>query len=193
MSLNILLVSDQIIKDRTSIHSDIDPKLIYPDIKCAQDMYIHPKLGSALFNKLLNDIKNNSLSGDYKTLVDDYIIDTLMWYVLMELPTGISFQFWNKGVVRKQGENTELPSMDELVSLSNGFKIKAEFYGQRLINYLQQNAPTKFPEYLNPGSGIDDIRPENKAFTMPMWLDDCDCDNRTYEQKYQGNRPNCCD
>jgi len=110
------------IKERTSIHGNIDPKLIYPDIKVAQDMYIHPILGTALYNKLLSDINGSGPTGEYKTLIDKYIADTLIWYTLSELPQNISFQFWNKGVVRKQGENTELPSMSELIDLSNRYK-----------------------------------------------------------------------
>jgi hypothetical protein len=193
MSLNILLVSDTMIKDRTAIHGNIDPKLIYPDIKLAQDMYIHPLLGTALFNKLLADIDAGSLAGNYKTLVDNYIVDALMYYVLSELPTTIAYQFWNKGVLRKQGADTELPSFDELVSLQNKYKNRAEFYANRMRLYLRQNAPTMFTEYINPGSGVDDINPDCRGFTNPVFLggDGC-CDGRTFEEKYQGDKPNCC-
>lgn len=191
MSLDILMVSVTMIKDRTTIHGNLDPKLLYPDIKLAQDMYIHPLLGTALYDKILSDINGNSLTGDYKTLVDRYIVDCLIYYVLKDLVTSVSYQIWNKGVVRKSGENTELPSMSELVDISNGYKQKAEWYGERLRNYLRENAATKFTEYLNPGNGVDSIRPAHNSFSMPVYLDDDDCDNRSYEEKYQGNRPSC--
>jgi len=193
MSLNILIISDTIIKERTSIHGNIDPKLIYPDIKAAQDMYIHPILGSALYDKLLSDINGAGLTGVYKTLVDNYVVDTLIYYTLAELPTTIAYQFWNKGVVRKLGDDTELPSFDELISLQNKYKQRAEFYGNRLRLYLKQNAATSFPEYLNPGNGVDTINPENKTFTMPVYLGDACEGYKSYEEKYQGNKPNCCD
>jgi len=193
MSLNILIISDTIIKERTSIHGNIDPKLIYPDIKAAQDMYIHPILGSALYDKLLSDINGAGLTGVYKTLVDNYVVDTLIYYTLAELPTTIAYQFWNKGVVRKLGDDTELPSFDELISLQNKYKQRAEFYGNRLRLYLKQNAATSFPEYLNPGNGVDTINPENKTFTMPVYLGDACEGYKSYEEKYQGNKTNCCD
>lgn len=193
MSENILLVSDTMIKERTSIHGNIDPKLIYPDIKVAQDMYIHPILGSALYNKLLADVGANSVSGNYKTLLDKYIVDALIYYTLSDLPTTISYQFWNKGVVRKQGVDTDLPSMSELIDISNKYKNRAEFYANRMRLYLRQNAPTMFPEYINPGTKLDDMHPANKAFTLPVYLgDDYSC-GQTFEEKYQGNKPNCCD
>lgn len=184
MSADILMISDTMIKDRTAIHGNIDPKLIYPDIKVAQDMYIHPVLGTALYDKLLSDIAGSGPVGDYKILIDKYIVDALIFYTLSELPTTISYQFWNKGVVRKQGTDTELPSMSELIDLSNKYKNRAEFYANRLSAYLKQNAPSKYPEYLHPGSGHDDIHPSNKPFTMPVYLGDDD-DDYCYRQRYR--------
>lgn len=167
------------IKERTSIHGNIDPKLIYPDIKVAQDMYILPVLGTALYDKiqrLIADgtITSNAANAEYKTLIDKYIVDALMYYTLSELPTTISYQFWNKGVMRKQGENSDLPTMSELIDLSNKYKSRAEFYANRLMLYIKQFAATKFPEYLNPGSTMDTITPEQRAFTMPVYLGDGD-------------------
>lgn len=196
MSENILLISDTMIKERTAIHGNIDPKLIYPDIKVAQDMYILPILGSGLYNKLQSIIADNSIStnpanSNYKALIDKYLVDALMYYTLAELPTTISYQFWNKGVVRKQGENTDLPSMSELIDLSNKYKNRAEFYADRLRKYITEKASTMFPEYLNPGNTIDTVTPEQRAFTMPIYLGDDGCNPYCNEggftrQPYQG-------
>lgn len=177
MSENILLISDVMIKERTVIHGNIDPKLIYPDIKVAQDMYIQPILGSALYNKLLALISSGAISSDaanvnYKTLIDKFIVDTLIYYTLAELPTTISYQFWNKGVVRKQGENTELPSMSDLIDISNKYKNRAEFYANRMKLYIIQNANAMYPEYLNPGNGIDTMTPSQRSFTTGIYLGD---------------------
>lgn len=172
MSLNTLLMSDEMIKDRTAIHGNIDAKLIYPDIKVAQDMYILPIIGTALYDKLQAAVTANNWTGlsDYKTLLDNYIIDALMYYTLAELPFTMGFQLWNKGVVRKQGDNTDLPTMSELVDISNRYKDKGQWYANRLRLYLIQNAPTKFKEYYQPGSGIDTVYPDQKSFSMPVYL-----------------------
>lgn len=176
MSLNILLISDEILKERTAVHGNIDPKLLYPEIKVAQDMYIHPILGTALYNKLLDDINvSGTTTGIYKTLLDTYIIDPLIYYTLSGLPETLSYQFWNKGVMRKQGDNTELPSMLELVDLSNKYRIRAEWYAERLTRYLKQSLNGNLiPEYANPGDTSDTILPQNSPFTMPIYLGDDD-------------------
>lgn len=172
MSKNTLLISVDILKERTGIHDNIDEKLIYPEIKTSQDMFIHPLLGTALYDKIISDITSTgTTTGDYKTLLDDYIIDALCYYTLSELPAGISYQFWNKGVVRKVGDNTELPDMSTLIDISNHYRRKAEFYGERLSLYLKRvSSTTVLPEYQQPGSEIDTIVPENSAFTLPVYL-----------------------
>lgn len=172
MSKNVLLISADILKERTGVHDNIDEKLLFPEIKTCQDMYIHPILGTALYDKIVSDVNaSGTTTGEYKILLDDYIIDALCYYTLSELPAGISYQFWNKGVVRKVGDNTELPQMSDLIDISNHYRKKAEFYGERLTLYLRRiSSTTILPEYLNPGSNIDTIQPEVSAFTLPVYL-----------------------
>ena len=177
MSLNTLLISDEIIKERTAVHGNIDAKFIYPDIKVAQDMYILPVLGTALYDKLqalVNQFGSATWTGNtnYQALLNTYIIDALMYFTLAELPTTLGYQFWNKGVIRKQGENTDLPSMSELIDISNKYRERGQWYANRLRLYLVQNAVAMFPEYLKPGNGIDTINPETKGFSMPVFLGD---------------------
>ena len=107
---------------------------------------------------------------------------------------GISYQFYNKGVIRKSGEGQENPSASELIDVADRYKTRAEFYKQRLIKYLkQQSSQNNFPLYLNPGSGVDTLVPDNEAYTTTIWLgdDDC-CSGKTFEEKYQGNINRCC-
>jgi hypothetical protein len=169
MSSNILLIGDLIIKERTGLHDNLDPKLLYPEIKIAQDRYIHPLLGTALFNKILSDYAAQTLSGNYLALKNDYIVDALVYYTLAELPEILSFQFYNKGLLRKNEDNATQPSLQEIIMMGDKYKDRAEYYGNRLRLYLRQNYPL-FPEYNNPGSGVDTIFPTNRAYTSPVYL-----------------------
>ncbi len=191
MSKNTLFISVQSIKDRTGLHANVDEKLVLPEIKTAQDMYILPALGSALYNRLQAGIEANNLTANEITLLDNYIVDCLIYFVMSELPMGLSYQFYNKGLLRKSGENTENPSMQDMIDVANRYKARAEFYKQRMIKYLKQNNNLYY-EYLNFGSGIDSIKPDNNGYTTSVWLGDegC-CAGRTFEEKYQGNI-GCC-
>lgn len=175
MSLNVLIMSVDMLKQRTGIHSNTDAKIIYPEIKAAEDLYIEPILGTALYDKIIGDINasGSPQGSDYITLVDRYILDTLQNYVLSTLCLVASFQIWNKGLLRKTGEDTEAPTMSDLVDISNFYKNRAEIYANRLMKYLQQTASTTvLPEYLQPGSRIDTIAPADNTFTIPIYLGD---------------------
>lgn len=194
MSRNILFISVETIKERTGVHNNLDEKLINPEIMTAQDMYLLPCLGTGLYERLQDGIENNDLTVSETTLLDTYITPCLVHFVLSELPMGISFQFYNKGLVRKTDAGISEPSAQDLIDVANRYRTRAEFYKQRLIKYLKQQSATNnnFPLYLNPGNGIDTILPDNEGYSASIWLgDDCNCGG-SFEDKYQGDNPNCC-
>jgi hypothetical protein len=194
MSRNILFISVDTIKERTGLHFNTDEKLVNPEILTAQDMYILPALGTALYNRLQDGIAANNLTQVESNLLDTYIAPTLVYYVMSELPMGLSYQFYNKGLIRKSGEGQENPSAAELIDVADRYKVRAEFYKQRLVKYLlDRSGFGTFPEYNNPGTAYDTIIPERQAYTTSIWLGDEDnCKGMTFEEKYQGNINRCC-
>lgn len=173
---NILFITPNTIKERTGLHQNIDEKLINPEIMTCQDMYIQPTLGSGLYDKIQTGIEDNTLTDDEQALLDQYITPCLVYYVLSELPVGISFQFYNKGLIRKSGTDQIDPSVQDMIDVANRYKARAEFYKERLQRYLkEQSTQGKFNEYLNPGNGIDTIYPEREAYTTSIWLGDDTC------------------
>lgn len=190
MSKNILFISVQDIKDRTGLHSNVDEKLVLPEIKTAQDMYILPALGSGLYNRLQEGVDLCNLTPDEEELINNYLVDCLIYFVMSELPIGLSYQFYNKGLIRKSGENTEQPSMSDMIDVANRYKSRAEFYKERMIKYLRQNQ-SLYDEYLNLGSGIDVVRPDNTGYSSSLWLgDDYSC-GQSLKDKYQGKNGLC--
>jgi len=192
---NTLFISVSTIKERTGLHANVDDKLILPEIKTAMDMYIHPLLGSGLYERLQDGVNNNNLTADEVALLDNFVTDTLIYYVLSELPTGLSYQFYNKGLVRKTSDNTDQPQMQDLLDISARYRKRAEFYAERMVKFLKQNAAQgKYNLYLNPGSGLDAIHPDNSAYSTTIYLGDCEgCGSGlSFEEKYQGQTGFCC-
>ena len=190
MSKNTLLIMPRIIKDRTGVHTNIDDKLLYPEIKAAQDMYILPLLGSNLFNKLQNDIEAETLTGDYKDLMDDYIIDALINYVLAELPDGLSNQFWNRGLSKKTGDDTQPLNMTEMYTVVSKYRNRAEHYAKRCRLYLIQNGTALFPEYSSVLVGVDAIPPDRVSFVSPIYLGGSDIEIKVRDNPgYNSNDP----
>ena len=193
MSKNILFISEQLIKDRTVANDNIDTKLINPSIKYCQDVFIEPILGTTLFKKIRDDIDTTgTTTGNYKILLDDYITDCLLYYVLSELPIPLSVKFRNKGVMQQSSDNSISQDFDDLVKLSNWYRNKAEMYAQRAIKYLKEN-DTLFTEYLNYETDLDDIKPISRGYQTSIYLggdNNCDDTPKNFEKHYQGNNYN---
>ena len=195
MSSNILLVMPSVIKERTVLHTNVDDKLIYPEIKAVQDMYIMPLLGSTLFKKMQTDIAADTLDGYYKTLMDDYLIDCICNYVLSELPEGLNYQFFNKGLSGKTTPESTTPSMSDMYQIVAKYKSRAENYAKRARKYIQQNAVAHFPEYYQLPAGIDIVVPEKDDYQSSIYLGEVDERKRDdyslqkRQQPYNSNDP----
>lgn len=166
------IILPSVVKDRMSLHDNVDEKLIYPEIKAVQDMYIMPLLGSNLFTKIMTDIAAGTLTGYYKILMDDYLVMCVCNYVMSELPEVLNYQYWNKGVSQKTAENTKEPTMSEMYSIIAKYKSRAEHYSKMARMYLLQNARAHFPEYLTFVSGLDVVAPDRTSYTCPIYLGD---------------------
>jgi hypothetical protein len=169
MSANILFINEATLKSRTGISDLVDGKQLRPQIKIAQDTLLQPCLGSTLYLRLQSGVEANNLSVTEVSLIDNYITDCLVWYTMSLLPFALGYQFFSKGVLQKNDEGSNTPSRADLELISNQYKQTAEFYKQRIINYLRQNY-TLYAEYLSPGAGWDVIFPELKAYTSPIYL-----------------------
>jgi len=181
----ILLISPQTIKDRSGLHTNVDDKLIRPEIEAAQDIYVMPTLGSTLYAKLLSDIDAGTLIDPYLYLVNTYLINCLMNYVLYTLPTALNNQFYNKGVSASSQEQGNTNTNQDNLTVNNQYRIRAEFYKERMRNYLRANMGL-FPEFSAYVAGLDVVPPERTTFTLPIYLGG-DCD-----PKPSNNYNDCC-
>lgn len=191
---NICFINVNTIKERSALHTNVDDKLILPEILTSQDMYILPALGTALYNRLQAGIESANLTADEIDLLDNFITNPLVYFTLSELPVGLSYQFYNKGLVRKTSDNTDQPNMQDLIDVASRYRTRAEFYTQRLIKHLKQVSSTtnKFQEYVNYGTGVDIVKPERDAYQASIYLgDNYDYTTMTFEERYQGENGIC--
>lgn len=184
MSANILFISEQTLKDRSLLQDNVDPKLIKPTIKQAQDMFIEPILGTGLYLELQDQINADDVTTLNATLLNNYITDCLCWYVASEMVMSLGFKLTNKNVLKKTSENSDVPSISELFDVMEYYKNKAEWYAQRITNYLCENN-TDYPLYDNPGNGVDTIHPNITSYSNGFYLGDSKKEYKNYSDMYQ--------
>jgi len=164
----VLFISENKIKDSTAIGGNVDSSFLHPYIKIAQKKYIETKLGTDLFEALQTKITAGSLAGAYETLVDDYIQDALVHWAFYECLPFLRYKVMNNNVVSKTAENSTPLSREEAQDLREEIRNTAEFYTERLIDYIKNNTAS-FTEYTtNTGS---DVSPDTVNFYSGMNLE----------------------
>jgi hypothetical protein len=153
-----LFVSENKIKQSTAINGNVDPKFLVPYVRVAQEKRIHERLGSDLYNKISDEIQAGTLSGNYKILVDDYIADALVHWSFYECIPFLRFKVQNGNIYSKTSETGEAMSNSDASHFREEIANTAEFYENRLVDYLCNNN-NLFPEYkTNTGSDVNPSR-----------------------------------
>lgn len=180
-----LFISEQYIKDMSYLDENVDVNLIRPIIKEAQDIHIHTLLGSALYLQLVAQVVAGTVTTgtiSNKTLLDDYIAPALKYWTLYEGIDVLTFKMTNKSIMYKNSENSNPISVSDVKRLMDRLKDKAEWYSKRLVAYLQENTAT-FTLYLNPGNGIDALRPDRSPYQSGIFLGSTR--ERSVEDRYE--------
>jgi hypothetical protein len=131
-----LFISPDDLVKRTAINGNVDRDQMVQFIKIAQDLHIQALVGTALYNTLKNDVLNNTLTGNYETLMTDYVQDVLVHYAMVEILPFLAYKVSNGGIFKKQSENSEGIDKSELEYLIQKERDTAEHYGRRLVSYL---------------------------------------------------------
>ena len=164
----VLFISEEKLKDSTAINMNVDVELLLPYVLQAQRIYCEPKLGSPLYQKLEAEITAGTLAGAYKTLVDDYIGDMLPhWSFYMCIPF-LRFKIENSNIFSKTSETGTALSTEEAQHLREEVRNTAEYYTERLIDYVTNNL-SSFPEY-STNSGAD-VSADRNAYYNGMNLE----------------------
>lgn len=150
---NVLILSEDFVKTNSNLSDNAWGKFLLPAIREAQHIHLQTILGTNLYEAILNKIKDGSLADPYKELVDDYCRWYLLYVVLSDIIDVLDVKLANLGSYRNRDEYIENISDEERQRLKQNYAYKAQFYGDRLVQFLLDNRQA-FPE-----------------------LDDCTCHN----------------
>jgi hypothetical protein len=149
----VLFISEAKLKDSTAINLNVDVDLLLPYVRQAQKLYVETKLGTDLTDKLKAEITAGTLTGAYKTLVDDYIGDMLPHWAFYHAVPFLRFKIENGNIYSKTSETGTALSTEEAQHLREEVRNTAEYYTERMIDYVTNNT-SSFPEF-STNSGAD--------------------------------------
>lgn len=146
MAQKALFITPLDVKQFSVLSGNLDDDKIKQWISTAQDTHIFSYLGEDLFNKISTDIINNSLSGVYLSLVNDYIKPMTIHYAAAELLPFAAYTVGNKGAFKHSSENAETMTKEEIDFLVQKHLHLASNYTDKFIKYMCRYY-TLFPEY----------------------------------------------
>lgn len=142
----ILLVDENYIKKYTWLTGSVDTNLLYPAIYLAQDEQAQRYLGTRLLRKLQDDLVASTLTPDYENLLYNYVCRVVCWWSLYEMIPHLYYKTDNGSLVVRITEDTQPITETVLQQYREQAKQKAEYYTERLKNFLCANSAL-FPEY----------------------------------------------
>lgn len=170
------MIDEDYLKANSPIDDNVDMKVLKTAMRTAQEIYIRDLIGSGIYDEILTQINAGTLSSDAEntTLVNSYIAPCLVHYIISDAAIPMTFKFMNKAISTRNSDSSQPVDVDQLTKVANFYKDKAEYYANRLTDYLRANT-TLYPLYLNPGSDQTTIHPKSGQFFGGIFFDDYEC------------------
>lgn len=189
--MKALFVSEAWLIENSIINENVSYTQLRPTLIKVQEMRIQPIVGTDLFRELEGQIVSGTVSALNATLLDDYLRPAIREWVYFELPNVLAFKYMNKGMVRRDSQESQQMSMEEVKRLIAKAQNDAEWYSERATRYLLQNR-LLYPLFNNYSIDIDKIRPQMQNYQVGINLGIPNRNPlRTYSQRYQGQNGFC--
>jgi len=161
MAQEVLFVTKEDVVRYTDLNGNTDVDRFLSKVKIAQDLDVQVLLGTRLFERLKNDILNDTLADPYLTLLQEKIVPIVIHYAMVQYLPSAPYVVGNKGVYKRTSENGQVVDANELIKMIENERSVAEAYAQRFIDYMCYNQ-TQFPEYYSNVN--DDIYPTRRNY-----------------------------
>ena len=137
MISNVKLISEEYFRSKIPFNNNVDFKDISVHIPTSQDIHLQPILGSNFYDEILQKYNDQTLTPDEITLVN-HIKPCVAFRTAYSTLPFLTYNIKNKGVQTQNGDFSDSVEKSNLSYLNNLLENRAEFYEQRLINYLDE-------------------------------------------------------
>ena len=144
----ILLTSEDFIKEVSNISDNVNGKFILPSIREAQEQGLRGIIGDCLLAKLKDLVRIGEIDRPenawYKGVIDrsQYY---LAYTAIVELTNKVSYKIGNFGVTKTTDENLQVATWEEIIQQQSYYQAKADSYCLDLQNWILENR-THLPE-----------------------------------------------
>lgn len=113
--------------------------LLLPFVEIAETIHLQDVLGIALYEEIIDDVENGTLSGFNETLVENYLYNLSAWYSYFEASPFLIYRAEAKGITKKYSENSQALDRGEFALFRQSILDKAMYFRNTTINFLNKN------------------------------------------------------
>ena len=155
-----LFISRTDLVKNSIIDGNTDSDLFLQYVKISQEIHIRNYLGGKLYDKISDEIVAGTLSGNYLTLVTEYVQPMLIHYAMVDYLPFAAYRVKSGGIFKHNSENAQTASKDEVDFLVSKERDFAEYYTRRFVDYMCYHG-NLYPEYTN--NSEDDVYPSKNT------------------------------
>lgn len=167
----ILLISENFVKNQTNLSDNLSGKLLLPAIREAQEVGLREILGDRLLDKIKAIIKEGKIDEPDNTKYKSLVIESqffLAYQVASNICMLTAAKIDNAGVLQVSDERMESLSIDDVIKIQDLYQNKADYYKLRIQNYIRMN----YSQYQNDMTcGCNSINSNlTSAYSGGLWL-----------------------
>ena len=140
----ILFISPQELSNTTILSGNVDIDKYTFCIANVQVTTIEPLLGTELYEKIITDLEDETLTGLYLEMFNKFIKPITKHYSVGQYIEIASYILDNGGLYKHTGENVEIVDKQEAQFLANKYNGMAQMYVHRFDKWICKN---NIPEY----------------------------------------------
>lgn len=167
MASKVYIIGCNYVKENSELQDNVEEKFLKRSILSAQDIDLQSLLGTELYELVLTELYNYKVTGTtittrIKTLVDDYVIPTLLYSVLRDVIPFILIRITPSSVSQNDNNTNSNQTDYKIVSLfRKEYEAKYQHYANRLTFFLNEN-DTTYPEwsYLTTSGDNQSVAPK---------------------------------
>jgi len=153
----LLFITPQEMASSTILSGNIDVDKFLFCIANVQLTTIEPLLGTELYDKIVADKTNDTLSGNYLTLFTEFIKPITKHESVAQFIEIASYIVDNGGVYKHSAEGKEVVDKQESQFLAGKSKAMAQMYVQRFNKWISYNSLPEYKTYQDEVNAIKDI------------------------------------
>jgi hypothetical protein len=163
----LLFIRPEEITATTVLGGNVDIDKYVFCIANVQVTVIEPLLGSILYDKIVDDFENNTLTGDYLILFNEFVKPITKNSAIAEFITIASYMLTNGGLYKHAPENSEVVDQREAQFLAKKYSDFAQSYISRFNKWICKNM---LPEYKTCQDEVNAVK--DLSVTAGWKLDD---------------------